>query len=51
MNVEQFERELQFSAAVAMAKSMLERGLITDQEYAEIRQMFVQKYRPIIGGL
>lgn len=48
---EQFERERRFSTALAAAKSLLSKGLITAQEYEKIRRMFVQKYRPIIGGL
>ena len=51
MTAEQFERERKYSAAIALAKTMLGKALITHQEYGEIRQMFVQKYRPIIGGL
>lgn len=51
MNADLFAREKRFSAAVALAKSLLAKGLITTKEYKEIRQMFIKKYRPSIGGL
>ncbi|MDL2205604.1 hypothetical protein LJC33_01685 [Eubacteriales bacterium OttesenSCG-928-N13] len=51
MTSEQFERERRFSAALAMAKSLLARGDITRKEYQAIRKMFVQKYRPLVGKL
>lgn len=47
----QFEREKRFSSALALAKSLLAKGLITEKEYQDIREMFVQKYRPILGKL
>lgn len=51
MNVEQVDNERRFNAAAALAKDMLSRGLITAQEYEKIIKMFVQKYRPLLGGL
>lgn len=47
----QFEQETRFNAALAVAKSLLSQGLIDAQEYEKIREMFVQKYRPLIGGI
>ena len=51
MTKEQFQRETQFNSSLAVAKSMLQRDLISGEEYAKIREMFVQKYRPSIGCL
>lgn len=51
MTAEQFAREKSFSAALALAKSLLSQGLITDKEYREIRHMFVEKYQPLLGKL
>ena len=38
-------------AAISMAKSMLEKGLITEEEYAEIDTILLEKYRPYLGTL
>jgi len=46
-----FERELDYGAAMSIAKSLLRAGLITDKEYRKIDTIFTQKYRPVIGGL
>lgn len=51
MTSAEFEREARFSAALAAAKSLLSRGVITVQEFEKIREMFVRKYRPLIGSL
>lgn len=51
MTAEQFDREKRFSAALAMAKSLLAKGHITRKEYQAVRKMFVQKYRPLLGEL
>lgn len=34
-----------------MAKTMLENGLITEEEYAEIDTILLEKYRPYLGTL
>lgn len=51
MNAEQFKHEKQFNAAMALANEMLAKGLLTVEEHGKIREMFVQKYRPLLGGL
>lgn len=40
-----------YHAAISMAKSMLEKGLITEEEYAEIDTILLEKYRPYLGTL
>jgi hypothetical protein len=35
----------------AAAESMLEKGLITEEEYAEIDTILLEKYRPYLGTL
>lgn len=50
MSNEQFKRESKYGAAVALARSMLAKGLITDKDFRKVDTMFNQKYKPIIGG-
>ena len=51
MTREQFEREKNYGALMAVARAMLSKGLINDKEYCKIDTIFRQKYRPIIGTL
>lgn len=51
MTKEQFEREKRYGAAVSVAKLMLSRGLVTEEEYRKIDTILRGKYRPIIGSL
>jgi uncharacterized membrane protein len=48
---EQFEREKNYGAAMAVARAMLAKGIITDRDYRKIDTMFKAKYQPIIGVL
>ena len=49
MTQEQFDREKHYGAAMAVARAMLSKGIITQEEYSRIDTMFTEKYRPIIG--
>ena len=51
MTKEQFNREISYNTAMAIARSLLTNGLISDKDYRKIDTMFKKKYRPIIGGL
>ncbi|MGI6736685.1 MAG: SHOCT domain-containing protein [Anaerovoracaceae bacterium] len=51
MNDEQFEREKLYQASMEMFHTMLDHGLITEEEYAFIDTKMREKYRPIIGTL
>lgn len=51
MNQEQFKREKNYRVTIAIAKSMLLRELITEQEYNKIDKMLKIKYKPVFGGL
>ena len=46
---EQFDREKNYGAAVAVARAMLNKGIITQEEYSRIEAVFAQKYQPVIG--
>ena len=51
MTKEQFNREKRYGAAISVAKNMLSKGLITEEEYHKIDTIFVGKYRPVFGSL
>lgn len=47
----QFEREKDYRVMLFIAKTMLKKGLITEQEYKKINGMMLEKYRPLLGLL
>lgn len=51
MKRDQFEREKEYGAAIAIAMSLLKQSLITEKEYREIKAALIEKYRPVIGSL
>ena len=46
-----YNDEKLYQATMAVAKSMLTKGLITSEEYALIDTKMLEKYRPILGTL
>jgi hypothetical protein len=51
MTPEQFKREKNYQTALTIAKSMLERGLVTPEEYSSIDTTLREKYAPSLGTL
>jgi len=51
MSKEQFERERLYQATIAVARTMLRNGLITEDEFAIIDTKMREKYRPLLGSL
>ena len=51
MSKEEPHNDMLYHAAISMAKSMLEKGLITEEEYAEFDTILLEKYRPYLGTL
>ena len=51
MSPEQFRREKDYGAAMAIAGRLLTRELITPAEYRRLRTALIGKYRPVIGSL
>jgi len=51
MTKEQFDRETRFGAAMAAARAMLSKGILTDKDYRKIDTILRRKYRPVIGSL
>jgi len=51
MNKDDFKREADYESRMAVARTMLRNGFITEQEYCQIDTIFLEKYRPLLGGL
>ena len=47
----QFEAELNYQAAMAVARSMRKRGLINDEQYSLIDTTFAQEFKPFFSTL
>ena len=46
MSNEQFEREMRYRTVMAVARTMLTRGLISRDEYDDFDRKMVEKYNP-----
>lgn len=51
MTEEQFKAEKLYQASLALARSMLKKGLVTANEFAIIDTILLDKYRPLLGTL
>ncbi len=51
MSEEKFQAELQYQTAIAIAKNLLEQGLLTQEEYAVIDTKLQADFQPILGTL
>lgn len=51
MSPEQFEREKSYRVMMAIATTMLNKGLIGIKEYKKIEDTMIRKYSPVIGIL
>lgn len=47
MNREQFQKELDYGTAMALAREMLEQGVISREEFTRIDTMYLDRYRPV----
>lgn len=50
MNREQFEREKKYQAAMAVARSMLARGVIDEEDFLRIEERLKERFKPVLGG-
>lgn len=48
---DQFQRELNYRAALSLCRRMLEDGLIARREAVHIEQILIQRFSPVWGGL
>ncbi len=51
MSKEQFENERLYQLTMGFVRSLLEKGLISSDDYAIIDTIFLEKYRPSLGTL
>lgn len=51
MGKEEFRAEQLYQISLSIAKSMLEKGTISKEEYTQIDTMLLEKYRPNLGVL
>lgn len=51
MDKEQFRAEKLYQMSLSLAESMLEKGIVSREEFSEIDTMLLQKYRPVLGTL
>ena len=48
---EQFDREKNYRVSLAITKSLLDKGIITEKDYRKIDTMLAQKHCPIFGTI
>lgn len=51
MTPAELRNDMLYQMALSMAKTMLEKGLLSPEEYAEIDTILLQKYQPYLGSL
>ncbi len=51
MTETQFRAEMRYQAAIAMAKTLLKKGLLTPDEYAAMDAILLDKFQPCLGAL
>ena len=51
MSQKRLQDDMCYHAALSMAKAMREKGLITEEEFAEIDTRLLKKYKPYMGTL
>ena len=47
----QFQAEKRYQVALAMAKTLVDKGLLTHDEYAAMDAILLDKFRPCLGAL
>ena len=51
MTQEDYRNDMLYHAALSMGITLLEKGLITQKEYARIKEKLLRKYDPYLGKL
>ena len=51
MNEDQFRKEKTYQISLSLAKSMLKKGLLTEDEFAIFDAILLEKYHPLLGTL
>ncbi len=51
MSEDQFRNEKLYQTTMSLARSMLEKGVISEEDYHEFDTIMLEKYQPIFGTL
>ncbi len=51
MDNQQFDRELKYQVSMNIVRQMLEKGIISTENYEKWRQHLIEKYDPPIGRI
>lgn len=51
MTKNEFRREKLYQATMSMVRRMLREGIISEDEYARVYRIFLEKYKPLLGTL
>jgi len=51
MSKEDFHNELMYQTTMHIARQMFKEGIINEEEYKQISEIFLKKYKPIFGGV
>ncbi len=51
LSKQEFQDEYRYSVIMTQYKSMLDRGMITEQDYQALNRKYKQKYCPVTDGL
>ena len=51
MTKEAFQCEKMYQATMGMVRRMRSEGLISQAEYGQMEQIFLEKYKPLIGSI
>lgn len=51
MTQKELRDDMLYQAGISAVKTMLDQGLITEEEYADINAILLQSYRPYLGSL
>ena len=51
MSEKEFRAELRYRMSLSVARAMLEKGVITEEEYRQIDTILLEKHRPTLGTL
>lgn len=51
MDKEEFRAEKIYQVTISLVKSMRKQGIISEEDYAQIDTILLEKYRPVLGTL
>ena len=51
MSKEEFRNERLYQTTMHIVRQILEQGIITEDEYREVEEIFLKKYRPVFGRI